>query len=58
MVIHLPVKNPAEIMWDEMIPFTSGAGKKGVICWTVSTDEAGLRGALPVGESVSKTLFP
>ena len=58
MVIHLPVKNPAEIMWDEMIPFTSGAGKKGVICWTVSTDEAGLRAALPVGESVSTTLFP
>lgn len=58
MVIHLPVKNPASIMWDEMVPFTSGAGKKGVICWTVGTDEAGLRKALPVGACVSQTLFP
>jgi len=58
LVMHLPIKNPAEIMWDEMIPFSTGTGKQGVICWTVSTDEAGLRDALPVGESVSSTLFP
>ena len=25
MVIHLPVKNPASIMWGEIVPFTSGA---------------------------------
>lgn len=54
----MPVKNPAEVLWDEMIPFASGAGKKGVICWTVSMDEACLRDALPVGESASTTLFP
>jgi len=58
MVIHLPVKNPACILWDEMVPFASGAGKTGVICWTVSTDEAGLRAALPVGACISETLFP
>jgi len=58
MVIHLPVLNTSYISWDQMIPFASGVGKKGVICWTVSTDEAGLREALPVGELVSKDLFP
>ena len=59
MVVHLPVKNPAYVLWDLMIPFTSGPqGEKGVIIWTVSADEAGLRQALPVGESVSKELFP
>ena len=59
MVVHLPVKNPAYIMWDEMVPFASGAaGKMGVLCWTVSTDEAGLRAALPVGACISNTLFP
>ena len=42
-LIHLPVKNPAEIMWDEMIPFKSHADRTGVLCWTVSTDEEGLR---------------
>ena len=46
-----------------MIPFASGVGengkpKKGVICWTVSTDEEGLRKALPVGGRVSEVLFP
>lgn len=59
MVIHLPVKNPEHCVYDLMIPFASGSqGKKGVICWTVSTDEDGLRKALPVGESFSKELFP
>ena len=58
MVIHLPVMNHAYIAWDMMIPFARGVGKLGVICWTVSTDEAGLRKALPVGDCVSKELFP
>ena len=57
-LIHLPVKNPAEIMWDEMIPFKSHADRTGVLCWTVSTDEEGLRKALPVGDCVSRELFP
>lgn len=56
--IHLPVQNPANCVFDLMIPFSSGPGKVGVICWTVSTDEGGLRGALPVGECVSAELFP
>lgn len=58
MVIHLPVQNPAYCVYDLMIPFSSGVGKVGVICWTVSTDEAGLCYALPVGECVSTELFP
>ena len=57
-LIPLPVKNPAEIMWDEMIPFKSHADRTGVLCWTVSTDEEGLRKALPVGDCVSRELFP
>ena len=58
MVVHLPVHNPASMAFDCMIPFSSGVGKVSVICWTVSSDEAGLRAALPVGECVSKVLFP
>jgi len=58
MVIHLPVQNPLNCVYDLMIPFMSRAGRVGVICWTVSTDEDGLREALPVGECVSKELFP
>lgn len=58
LAIHLPVMNPAYCVYDLMIPFASGVGKRGVICWTVSSDEEGLRKALPVGESVSKELFP
>ena len=58
MVIHLPVQNPADCGYDLIIPFASGVGKVGVICWTVSTDEKGLRAALPVGEYVSRELFP
>ena len=56
--IHLPVQNPAYCTYDLMIPFAAGGGKRGVICWTVSTDEDGLRGALPLGECVSPKLFP
>jgi len=58
MVIHLPVHNPAYCAYDLMVPFMSTPGKVGVICWTISTDEAGLREAMPVGESVSNDLFP
>jgi hypothetical protein len=58
LVIHLPVQNPAYCVYDLMIPFASGVGKVGVICWTVSTDEEGLRRAMPVGECVSRGLFP
>eukprot|EP00555_Chaetoceros_dichaeta_P007430 CAMPEP_0198270590 /NCGR_PEP_ID=MMETSP1447-20131203/45643_1 /TAXON_ID=420782 /ORGANISM="Chaetoceros dichaeta, Strain CCMP1751" /LENGTH=144 /DNA_ID=CAMNT_0043962691 /DNA_START=60 /DNA_END=494 /DNA_ORIENTATION=+ len=58
MVIHLPLQNPANCVFDLMIPFASNVGKMGVICWTVSTDEEGLREALPVGERVSSELFP
>ena len=58
MVIHLPVQNPAYCVFDLMIPFRSAADKSGVICWTVNSDEQGLRHALPVGESVSQKLFP
>jgi hypothetical protein len=29
-----------------------------VMCWTTSTDEAGLFAALPVGEVLSDSLFP
>jgi hypothetical protein len=58
LVIHLPVQNPVNCVYDLMIPFSSGVGKKGVICWTLNSDEEGLRKALPVGECVSKELFP
>ena len=58
MVIHLPVMNPANCVYDLMVPFASGVGRVGVMCWTVSSDEAGLRAALPVGECVSRELFP
>jgi len=58
MVIHLPIADSSQISWDQMIPFAAGNGKKGVICWTVSTDDAGLKEALPLGEAVSQELFP
>jgi len=60
MRVHLPVQNPVNCVYDLMIPFrfASGEGNVGVICWTVSTDEKGLREALPVGECVSRELFP
>ena len=37
------VQNPDYCVFDLMIPFASGPGKMGVICWTVTSDEAGLR---------------
>ena len=63
MLLHLPVMNPSYIYWDYLIPFVSGvdaegAVKKGVMCWTVNSDEAALKAALPVGKSVSDMLFP
>jgi len=58
LTIHLPVVNPAYCVFDMMIPFASAVGKKGVICWTVNSDEEALRKALPVGERVSKELVP
>eukprot|EP00586_Coscinodiscus_wailesii_P020264 CAMPEP_0172498320 /NCGR_PEP_ID=MMETSP1066-20121228/112157_1 /TAXON_ID=671091 /ORGANISM="Coscinodiscus wailesii, Strain CCMP2513" /LENGTH=425 /DNA_ID=CAMNT_0013271551 /DNA_START=86 /DNA_END=1363 /DNA_ORIENTATION=+ len=58
MIIHLPVLNPAYCVYDIMIPFASAVGKKGVLCWTVSTDEDGLREAMPLGDRVSKDMFP
>jgi len=58
MNIHLPAQNPAYALFDLMIPFARGAGKVGVICWTVSSDEDGLRAALPVGACLSRSLFP
>ena len=58
MDIHLPVHNPAYVMFDLMVPFTRGPGKTGVICWTVSSDEDGLKAVLPVGDCVSRSLFP
>ena len=63
MVLHLPAMNPAYIYWDYMIPFVTGVDaeggiKKGVMCWTTSSDEDALKAALPVGESVSAVLFP
>jgi hypothetical protein len=56
MVIHLPVD--ASVFFDQMCIFTADSGRKGVICWTLKCDEKGLREWLPVGESVSKDLFP
>uniref|UniRef100_A0A7S1XW13 Condensation domain-containing protein n=1 Tax=Phaeomonas parva TaxID=124430 RepID=A0A7S1XW13_9STRA len=58
MRVHLPVKNPAHCVFDLMIPFAAGGGRKGVICWTLGADEAALREALPIGASVSDVLFP
>ena len=58
LVFHLPVQNPAYCTYDLMIPFASRRGKRGVLCWTVSSDEVGLRAALPVGENISEKLFP
>ena len=58
MSIHLPVVNPAMVLWDNMIPFACGGGKKGLLITTISTDEDGLRSALPIGESISTELFP
>lgn len=63
MVLHLPAMNPAYIYWDYLIPFVTGVDaeggvKKGVMCWTVNSDEDALKAALPVGESVSAVLFP
>lgn len=55
--IHLPVINPDYCLFDLMIPFMSAPGEMGVICWTVSSDAAGLKKALPVGDSVSTELF-
>ena len=58
-IIHLPVKNPAYMAYDMMIPLATGkGGKKGLLCWTVSTDVNGLKEALPEGGVVSKALFP
>jgi len=54
----LKIADSSQISWDQMIPFAAGNGKKGVICWTVSTDDAGLKEALPLGEAVSQELFP
>jgi len=56
--IHIPVQNPAHCVFNLMIPFVTSPGKKGVICWVTNTDENQLRAALPVGETVSSTLFP
>ena len=56
--IHLPLKNPAYCVFDLVIPFAARPGKVGLLCWVVSTDERGLRKALPLGSSVDATLFP
>jgi hypothetical protein len=56
--MHLPVKDPAAINFDCAIPFVSKPGEISVMCWTTSTDEAGLFAALPVGEVLSDSLFP
>jgi hypothetical protein len=58
LTMHLPVKDPDAVAFDCMIPFASRPGETSVLCWTTSTDEAGLRAALPVGEVVSDALFP
>jgi hypothetical protein len=56
MGIHLPVV--VGVFFDCMCIFTADTGRKGVICWTLRCDENGLRAALPLGESLSKDLFP
>ena len=63
MVLHLPAMNPAYIYWDYLIPFVSGVDaegglKKGVMCWTTTSDAPTLMAALPLGGSVSEVLFP
>ena len=58
LALHLPVKHPDAMMFDCAIPFASRPGETSVLCWTISTDEAGLREALPVGEVLSDALFP
>ena len=57
------VLNTRYCVFDLMIPFSSGGGmgsssSVGVIIWTISTDEQGLRAALPLGDCVSMELFP
>ena len=57
------VLNTRYCVFDLMIPFSSGGGmgsssSVGVIIWTISTDEQGLRAALPLGDCVSTELFP
>lgn len=57
------VLNNRYCVFDLMIPFSSGGGtgsssSVGVIIWTISTDEQGLRAALPLGDCVSTELFP
>ena len=57
--LHLPVKNPAYCVFDLMVPFASSPGKVGVLMWTVSSDEKGLRKNMPcLGERLSSDLFP
>lgn len=58
LLLHLPVKHPDAMMFDCAIPFASRPGELSVLCWTISTDEAGLREALPVGDVLSDALFP
>ena len=57
------VLNNRYCVFDLMIPFSSSGGtgsssSVGVIIWTISTDEQGLRAALPLGDCVSTELFP
>ena len=56
--IYLPLKNPAYCVFDLLVPFAARPGKVGLLCWVVSTDEKGLRKALPLGSSVDAQLFP
>ena len=56
--LHLPVQPADMLTFDNLIPFASGVGRVGVLCATVSTDEAGLRASLPVGDVISTELFP
>ena len=56
--IHLPCHNPAHCLYDLMVPFSAGKDKQGVMCWTVNSDEDGLKAALPVGDCISRDLFP
>jgi len=58
LVVHLPVKNPDYCVYDLMIPFMASAGKVGVLCYTTGSTKVGLREALPVGDVISKELFP
>jgi len=58
MKVHLPVLNPDMVMWDNMVPFAYEAGEIGLLCWSTSLDENGLREALPVKGCISQELFP